>query len=188
MLSSVLFLKKKRILSVLDPRFLRFCVVSFEDFAEELSGRFDARTFARLRKLEIDISKYDKSQDKATLEFEIKFMRLMGVDEELISLWRNAYEITTLVDRANGVKCRVTYQRKSGDASTYLGNTIFLMAIIACLFDLSGVTISLFSGDDSLIVGEGINFDRNEECALLFNLESKFYRYYYYMYTHTNTG
>lgn len=109
-------------------------------------------------------------------------MRMMGVDEELIELWRNAHELTTLLDRSNGVKCKVIYQRKSGDASTYLGNTIFLMAVIACLFDLSRVAMGLFSGDDSLIVGEGIDIDRNKECALLFNLESKFFRNYNYMY------
>ena len=87
----------------------------------------------------------------------------------IIDKWRNSHQETYLIERANSVKLRVNYQRKSGDASTFIGNTLFGMAVICLCLDLS---LSKFD----------IMHDRNEICAMLFNLESKFFRSYKYPY------
>lgn len=42
--------------------------------------------------------------------------------------------------------------------------------------------MTCFSGDDSLLIGGDIDYDRNQICADLFNLESKFFRSYKYYY------
>lgn len=94
-----------------------------------------------------------------------------NITSDIIGLWRNAHTRCVLTDRGNGVQMTVMYQRKSGDASTYLGNTMLLMAVIATLFDLSKCDFALFSGDDLIIVGGDIDHDRNELCALMFNLK-----------------
>ena len=112
--------------------------MSPNDFADRLSNMYNEGSEFGLfsgddslirdrfgRFLEIDFSKYDKSQGLAALLFDCKLMRYLGVPEELIALWRSAHTVTYLCDRTNKVKLRVIYQRKSGDASTFFGNTTY---------------------------------------------------------------
>lgn len=74
------------------------------------------------------------------------------------------------------------FQRKSGDPSTYVGNTTFLMAVLSLLVNFAYVVIAAFSGDDSFIMGRNLKYDYNRLCALLFNLASKFITCYKYTY------
>nr|QVG74697.1 hypothetical protein 1 [ssRNA positive-strand virus sp.] len=170
---------KQRLISILDPRFRIFTDCSAEQFAEELSKDYNANILDILYKLEIDLSKYDKSQGKLLLDVEIEIYRILGVPKHILKLWYNAHLNTTLYDRINKLKFFVQYQRKSGNASTYLGNTLVLMVIIACLFNMDDIVLGLFSGDDSLLLSKRSFYDRNRECASLFNLESKFFKYKY---------
>lgn len=168
---------KERLLSVLDKRFLLFCDVSPDDFVRLLNERFDPACLDHSEKLEIDISKYDKSQGELMYMFENKIYRMLGMSSELNSAWMDAHKETRLKDYAHRVTAFVDYQRKSGDASTYFGNTVVLMGIISTLYDITGCTMGLFSGDDSLLVGGDIHDDRNFMCANVFNLESKMFKY-----------
>lgn len=81
-----------------------------------------------------------------------------------------------MVDAENGVKYRVDYQRKSGDASTFCQNTRFLMAVVATMFDMDNVYFGMFAGDDSWLLTNGEFRDMNAWCATLLN-ESKFFKY-----------
>nr|UTQ79656.1 replicase protein [Myzus persicae nege-like virus 1] len=168
---------KERLLALIDKRFLLFCDVSPDDFVRTLNKRFDPACLDYCEKLEIDISKYDKSQGELMYLFENKIYRLLGMDHSLNSAWMAAHKETRLKDYAHRVTAYVDYQRKSGDASTYFGNTVVLMGIISTLYDITGCTMGLFSGDDSLLVGGDIHEDRNFMCANLFNLESKMFKY-----------
>lgn len=174
---SIFRILKKRLIMVLDNRFKIFTDVSPEDYSEMLSAEFDAEILDTMHKLEIDISKYDKSQGKLFLDIEMEIYRLFGIPEQLLLDWYKAHQHTTLYDRVNKLKFFVDYQRKSGNASTYLGNTIVLMVVLSCLFNLDDAVLAMFSGDDSLIISKNQLYDRNSECADLFNLESKFFRY-----------
>lgn len=102
--------------------------------------------------LEIDISKYDKSQGLAALIFDCLMMKMLGVSDFFIGLWFKSHAHTTLIDKENGVKYKVDYQRKSGDASTFSQNTRFLMAVVATMFDMSEVLFGMFAGDDSWLL------------------------------------
>ena len=99
--------------------------------------------------------------------------------EYFLISWYNAHLNTTLYGRVNKIQIFAQYQRKLGNASTNIGNTIVLMLIICCLFDLDDVVIGFFSEDDLLFVGKKKFIDRNRECADLFNFESKFFKYEY---------
>nr|WPR18885.1 MAG: RNA-dependent RNA polymerase [Virgaviridae-like virus 1] len=175
---------RDRVLMLLQDRFMINTDMSPDEMCQTLHQRFGSELLNKYHRfLEVDMSKYDKSQGRVMLMFETKLMRYFAVDEELIQLWWVSHENTTLSDRLNKVKSFVSYQRKSGDASTFIGNTFFLMAVLACLFDMDSVKFGIFAGDDSLIVGgEEINKDLNQMCAALFNLESKFLRNYKYPY------
>lgn len=110
-------------------------------------------------------------------------MRVMGTEEYIVELWQNAHLYSVLYDRKNGFRASVSYQRKSGDASTWCGNTVFLKFVIAYLYDLTGCPLVLFSGDDSLILGGQPRVEVVESvAALLLNLEAKIYSKYVYPY------
>lgn len=101
------------------------------------------------------------------------------MSEEVCVLWRNAHSDTILRDFGTGIRTNVKFQRKSGDAATFFGNTLVLMGILATLFDFSQIQLSLFAGDDSLLIDDDFNEDKNYLCGNLFNMESKFYFFTY---------
>nr|QHA33750.1 polyprotein [Atrato Virga-like virus 5] len=169
---------KRRLRSVMNKRFFIYADMAPDDFTRVITTYLPPEVLAYYKALEVDIGKYDKSQHRLLFEIECELYRRLGVPPRLIAYWRLAHEKTILKDRRNGVKAHVTYQRKSGDASTFFGNTLLLMVVLATLFDLSDA-YGLFSGDDSVLWLKDI-IDRNELCGLLFNLESKFFKYNYH--------
>ncbi|APG77698.1 RdRp [Hubei virga-like virus 9] len=172
---------RQRMMPILKKKFLIYTDMSADEFAESVCRRVGPTVMNDKNFLEVDISKYDKSQSRVVLLFECAMMRNFGVPEYWVNLWWNAHESTTLVDKDNHISCDVDFQRKSGDASTFFGNTMFLMALMATLYDLNNVDFACFAGDDSLIIGgPNLHHDYSEQCANLFNLESKFLRCYKY--------
>lgn len=121
---------RQRFISLLDPRFIIFTDMSPSAFEKRLSTLITPYMLSQLFKLEADISKFDKSQGKLILRIETEIYRLLGLPEVLISLWINAHEHTVLRDRTNGINAFVDYQKKSGDASTFFGNTLVTMLVI----------------------------------------------------------
>lgn len=166
---------KRRLRAVLKKNFMIYADMSSDDFTKILSERFPPYLLKLYKLLEIDIGKYDKSQHRLLFEIECKIYRKLGIPDFLIEKWREAHEKTVLKDRKNGVKAYIEYQRKSGDASTFFGNTVVLMVVLCTIFDLTDC-FGVFSGDDSILWMKEI-VDRNDLCAKLFNLESKFFRY-----------
>lgn len=164
---------KHRLMSVLSPRFLMFCDLSPEEFATKLDKNFQPERLEGLHKVEIDIGKYDKSQYDLIFRIEIAIYSMLGLDDMMINAWIDGHVSTQLRDFMHGVLAFVLYQRKSGDASTFFGNTLVLMAVLAFIFDIK---FGIFAGDDSILWTED-DVDRNLLCGLIFNLESKFYKY-----------
>lgn len=153
--------------------------MSSEDFEEVLQRDIPpSKLSAVCDKLEIDISKYDKSQRELALEFECKLMLRFGVAPDIVELWFNAHVLTRVYDKTTKLKALVSYQRKSGDASTFIGNTLFLMAVVCDLIPVSQLELALFSGDDSLLYGHSLSqFKNAQHFGLKFNLEIKFFEY-----------
>nr|UUV42179.1 MAG: ORF1 [Utsjoki negevirus 1] len=172
---------KKRITYCLLPHVKIFCDMSAEDFEGVMNRDVPPTSLSKyLEKLEIDISKYDKSQRELALEFECKLMRYFGVSEDMVELWFNAHVLTEIYDKTTKLKALIPYQRKSGDASTFIGNTLFLMAVICDLIPVSELELAVFSGDDSLLYGFGLNrYKNSQHFGLKFNLEIKFFEFEY---------
>nr|WAW15886.1 MAG: replication-associated protein [Citrus leprosis virus C2] len=155
-----------------------------DDMAEHLTKYVSTKVFRTKSSLEIDIKKYDKSQDLAVLLLECKVMEHFGVPSELIHIWFHSHVESTVKDSRNGLKFKLQVQRRSGDGGTFFGNTMFLMAVMACNFDLESLDIALFSGDDSLLVGDKnlLNCD-SRNFSDLYNLDVKFFpnfEYYHF--------
>jgi hypothetical protein len=111
--------------------------------------------------LEIDQSKYDKSQQEFAFEIERKFWKLLGLADNWADLWFEGHVDTKLVSFMLGIVFKVWYQRKSGDVTTCFGNTILNMAAIADTVDLDTALLMMFVGDDSIIYLTG-DFSRTE--------------------------
>jgi len=123
------------------------------------------------KKLEIDVSKYDKSQRRIHLLVETKIFKLLGLPEYICNLWITAHTHTQFSNSSVDVSGEILYQRKSGDAATFFGNTIVLMASLCILYDLSETYLCMFAGDDSLLFfhpNTTQNLDKNKECAEVF--------------------
>lgn len=172
---------KKRVTLSLLPHVKIFCDMSAEEFEDVLMRDIPPASLSScLDKLEIDISKYDKSQRELALEFECKLMKRFGVDDDLVELWFNAHVLSQVYDKTTKLSALVSYQRKSGDASTFIGNTLFLMAVVCDLIPVSSLELALFSGDDSLLYGHSLGqFKNAQHFGLKFNLEIKFFEFEY---------
>ncbi|UHM27606.1 MAG: RNA-dependent RNA polymerase [Fushun naranga aenescens virga-like virus 1] len=174
-----------RVLPMLQDHIVVNTGMAPDDLDEVLSTicRRNSLNIYEATSLEVDMSKYDKSQGKLMLVFEEKFLRQFGFDEEFIKSWVRSHERTILKDINNKIRCSVSYQRKSGDASTFTMNTFYLMAMLATLLPLEDAKLACFGGDDSLILGnEEFNVNLSSITAILFNMESKYFRNYKYNY------
>nr|UEP18545.1 MAG: RNA-dependent RNA polymerase [Cape gooseberry ilarvirus 1] len=126
---------------------------------------------------EIDFSKFDKSQGHLHHDIQHKIFLMLGMPQHVITTWFNAHEVSHISDKACGLNFSVDFQRRTGDACTYLGNTIVTLSVLSYVYDLSSPNILFVaaSGDDSLI-GSITELPRDKEdlCVSLFNFETKF--------------
>lgn len=179
---------KKRFLKMLRKDVKIFSDCSVDDFQDQLDFSVGNQRFAvfvgddngvklrvtttksngELVVFEIDISKYDKSQNQIALEFEILMMKEFGMPPSYIEYWRRAHMLTTLKDRTTGLLMHLWYQRKSGDASTLFGNTAFLMAVVNDVFGIE----KMMSGRVKKITPQQV-----EQMAERYNLEVKLLQY-----------
>nr|QVG74705.1 RNA-dependent RNA polymerase [ssRNA positive-strand virus sp.] len=178
---------KKRLLSVLGDNVILYADMSPSDLAQKLN-EYESEPILWHSTSELDISKYDKSQALTALEIDCRLFLAFGVEPYLVDLWRRAHQQTEMRDYANRITFKVAYQRKSGDASTLLGNTVFLLCVVSYLVDAanqrSGKNVvdlknclTLASGDDSYIYGTSALRDHTDIATMVFNLEVKTLRH-----------
>nr|AQX34655.1 2a protein [Tobacco streak virus] len=126
---------------------------------------------------EIDFSKFDKSQGRLHHDVQFRLFMALGIPEHFVTTWFNSHERSHIRDRDCGIGFSVDYQRRTGDACTYLGNTLVTLSVLSYVYDLSDPNILFVaaSGDDSLI-GSRKPLPREKEdlCVSLFNFETKF--------------
>lgn len=156
---------RNRLISVLSPKYDIYTDMSTEDYEKKLTRKFDLEILKTYKTYELDISKFDKSQGELILLIELKIYQLLGMPPSIAKLWYNAHARTKLIDRYNKIKCFIDYQRKSGDASTFFGNTIVTMFTLATAINMHNIHYAVFARDDSLIFSESsfecfVNIDR----------------------------
>nr|QIJ70145.1 polyprotein [Pimento virga-like virus] len=108
-----------------------FVAVSGDDSYIKYKGGF----------LELDISKYDKSQWYLDLLKECIMMSRFGVDDLTVQFWFFSHCVTKVRDRLNHIKAKIVCQRKSGDPSTYWGNTMKTLMDLNYYLPLHDMTI-----------------------------------------------
>jgi hypothetical protein len=144
---------------------------------DELNGQVNEclYEFTKIAFLEIDMSKFDKSQDEFILELNCELMKRFGVRQAVVDEWRDCHTTTKLHFVSQGISIKTLFQRKSGDVFTFIGNTVTTMLVLAFCYDLSKALMGAFGGDDSLIAfsDDTIIFDQSKQIQETFNLEAK---------------
>lgn len=136
--------------------------------------------------LEVDMSKYDKSQVDNTYAFEIFLYKSLGLDALLAEHWNSSHRITLVKNILCGITAMIAWQRKTGDATTLLGNTVVGAAALAYAEpNVQHAKAMYFMGDDSLFFFTKKDMIRHpvnksaivERMAGCFNLEAKVMNY-----------
>lgn len=120
--------------------------------SEEMESRFKfLNPESNLTWYEMDLSKYDKSQGYLHQQVEMEIWERLGLDKALRDLWERGHVSTSFQDFKTGFKSWVLYQRKSGDVTTFIGNTIVNMVAMSDSLPLEQACAMAFGGDDSLV-------------------------------------
>jgi uncharacterized protein YodC (DUF2158 family) len=143
-----------------------------QEFFSDLDSREEMEV------LELDISKYDKSQGEFHCAVEYAIWERLGIDKFLEEVWKQGHRKTTLKDYTAGIKTCLWYQRKSGDVSTFIGNTVIIAACLCTMVPMEKVIKAAFCGDDSVIyIPRGLDLpDIQAGANLMWNFEAKLYR------------
>jgi hypothetical protein len=152
-----------------------FCV---EEFEEKITHRINPKALIECDVIEIDLSKFDKSQDYLALLIDCRFMIAFGVDPEMVKLWFFLHVITILYNRMHSMKQIFAFQRKSGDPLTFLGNTLLTMATVALYSNAEDSILGMFAGDDSLLFfSRGVAKSNLSYIPDTFNFEVKEFKF-----------
>lgn len=134
-----------------------------------------------IKNLEADMSKFDKSQDYVAAELEFLVYKMLGLHPDLLAVWSEACQFGEIASVSVGFRAYVAYQRKSGTATTTLGNTIINVFSVIRGFELvldERFVYAVFLGDDSLIGYRGLSPNVNsgtDYLAGVMNLQVKVY-------------
>lgn len=146
--------------------------LTWEELSDIIDNKLSGKTF---QALELDISKFDKSQLRSVLEAQCEIMRLFQIPDDLVNTWHSFHEMCILEAASDGVSFKVAFQRRSGDSLTWLGNTMVLIMIMGHLYDLEKTCMTLLSGDDNLACFD-VNYkltDQSRKAAEELNFEIK---------------
>jgi len=127
--------------------------------------------------LENDFSKYDKSQGEFAAQLEEYVFAQLGMNAELLDKWTSGHLLTTMRSLVTGLRLKVIYQRKSGDATTAFGNVLLNILSVAYAYQGTQYLWAVFMGDDSLVAATTVATPEVavQRLAEIFNLSAKFY-------------
>nr|QWY93831.1 RNA-dependent RNA polymerase [Green Sichuan pepper ilarvirus] len=184
--ATITYHDKGKVMST-SPIFLMLCnrlLLCLRDNISIPSGRehtlfsIDPYAFENSKEFkEIDFSKFDKSQQRLHHLIQFHIFTALGASKEFLDMWFGTHEVSHIRDGPCGIGFSVDYQRRTGDACTYLGNTIITLSALAYMYDLldPNVMFVVASGDDSLIGSKKpLNRDDEFKFTTLFNFEAKF--------------
>jgi hypothetical protein len=137
-----------RFQSILKPKVFVQLKKSIDDLQKHLNRFVSSGS----RSLEIDMSKFDKSQLVTAFLIEMKAWETLGLDASLSKLWFSGLTFSEIRSAILYCKFYWSYQRRSGTVTTACGNTIVNMLSTAYSLELDdSFHAAYFIGDDSII-------------------------------------
>nr|QTW98893.1 polyprotein [Black mulberry idaeovirus] len=125
---------------------------------------------------EIDFSKFDKSQGELHQLIQDYILIRFGCDPEFVALWSTAHRSSSIYDQNVGIQFKTDFQRRTGDAFTFMGNSLVTAAMLAYVIskeDEKKIRYILIGGDDSLICSYGPISVPLEPLSDIFNMSCK---------------
>lgn len=136
-----------KVLAILKPNVIFNTRMTWEELGATIDNLLSGVSF---KAFELDVSKYDKSQEAVWLDAQCIVFKLLGMCDQMIDLWRVLHEMCILTAPKFGATYRVGYQRRSGDALTWFGNTLVLLMMMAYLYPIEEAHMVLLGGDDNV--------------------------------------
>lgn len=174
--SSIFRVLVRRFLSLLKPEWMVNLLKDSEGVRDHIAANHPWGKEG-LKFLENDFSKYDKSQHEFAFKLEHFVFQQLGMNQELLDNWTKGHESCSLRAVSLGISLHVTWQRKSGDATTAFGNAI--INILSTCFAYKGTVVewAVYMGDDSIICASVVAATPRslEILSQVFNLLAKFY-------------
>nr|ASH89118.1 P1 [Aphis glycines virus 3] len=172
---------KQNLMSKLIDKVLLMADMPPNKFAEMMTKQLTRHDMTSFYSLEIDVSKYDKSQALIHLLVDCFVLRHFGVSDEDVNRWFLGHVATVLHDPSTRLTAYNFYQRKSGDPSTWILNTVQVLVMIVNVIDekqWDAISLILASGDDSEIISMERLRINQKRFADVFNYEVKIYDMY----------
>lgn len=172
---------KKNLMSKLVDKVLLMADMAPCKFAEIMTKQINKYDMSAFYSLEIDVSKYDKSQALVHLLVDCFILRHFGVSDVDVNRWFVGHVFTVLRDPSTRLTSYNFFQRKSGDPSTWILNTVQVLVMIVNVIDVSqwdSIALILASGDDSELISlERLRINQ-KRFADIFNYEVKIFDNY----------
>jgi len=173
-MSPIFIALRDRFLKLLKPNVLVH-MMKDRPAIEKFIRKWDFSDGRYVNYVENDFGKFDKSQGWVALRMEWYVYRMLGMDDDLLSMWIDGHVSTEATSIQAGIKILIELQRKSGDATTALGNTIVNMIAVADAYEFGEFLYAMFIGDDSVIA---LTYrihasDVSEKMASIYNLDAK---------------
>ncbi|CAU89002.1 RNA dependent RNA polymerase, partial [Grapevine leafroll-associated virus 10] len=141
-----------RLRSVSLPNVILFNGLSFEEFAFSLDSALNGEPLCNFKSDEVDISKYDKSQNTFTKAIELEVYRRLGLDQCILDAWAASEFYGRATTGSRSFSAEVFAQRRTGAANTWIGNTIINMCLLSQSVNPNEFSACCFAGDDSLLI------------------------------------
>nr|WAA68733.1 viral replicase [Sugarcane mild mosaic virus] len=138
---------------ILKPHVLLYHGVNLQEFADMVNNQLQ-RPLSMCYCGELDISKYDKSQNQLTKDIEHEIYRRLGIHPDLLDMWMCSDFSSIVGSMASGIILDIGAQRRTGSATTWFGNTLINMVLLSVSGDLSKFSLMGFSGDDSILLAD----------------------------------
>jgi len=174
--SSIFRVIARRFMSLLRPEWLATLRKDVKDVAAFIAANHPWGEEG-LKYLENDFGKFDKSQDRFVFILEAYVFEQLGFNDELLERWLRGHERCNIRALSLGLVLHVEWQRKSGDATTALGNVILNMLSVCYAYRGTVVRWAVFMGDDSVVCSSCVVASREslDSLAQVFNLSAKFF-------------
>nr|QIJ25702.1 P2 [Grapevine associated jivivirus 2] len=129
--------------------------------------------FRSSKLVEIDSSKYDKSQGILAQAIEAVMMRRLGLDMEILDTFAESF-VGNVNSRNLGLAFVIAFQRKSGAADTMFGNLIYNFISAGRSIGYNRITFMVGKGDDNVVGVVDIDPGMaSSKMSNIFNLDAK---------------
>jgi len=162
----------QRLEALLRPEFFSAGRASDADITEWLTDHMPA--LLGLKAIELDSSKYDKSQNLLARIIEAVLFGDLGLDPQVSKIYEDSY-VGKISSRSLGLVFILAYQMKSGAPDTMLGNSIYNVVSAGESIGWANILYMIFKGDDNVAwISDGLRPDTCvAKMSSLFNLEVK---------------